>query len=117
MTILRLSLRTTDNELISAIENIKSTDLKISMFTKDSMLGTAGTSGMTDLIPYILTISSSVVAGVIVELLKTYINKKPNEKTIINNIDMTNNDSQVYITINNYIQEQKFEEEKKNKVS
>jgi len=115
MTTLRLSLKTTDDKLIGAIRDINNNDLKLSVYTKDVMPGTAGTSGIADaMIPYILSISSGVAAGLILELLKKYINKKPNEKTIINNIDMTNNDSQVYITINNYIQKQKIEEEKRN---
>jgi hypothetical protein len=112
MTPLRLSLKSTDNDLIRAIKEIKEDDFRLSVYTTDAI------PSMPEIaITFILTISSSVVAGLILELLKRYLGKKPAEKTTINGIEMTNNSSQVFITINNYIQQQKIDEDKGKKDS
>jgi hypothetical protein len=107
MTPLKLSLKTSDNDLLRAIKEIKDDNFKLSVYSTDAEPSTAG-----HVITFILTVSSSVVAGLILELLKKYLSKKPTEKTVINNIKMTNNASQVFITINNYIQQKKIDEDK-----
>lgn len=107
MTPLKLFLKTTDKDLFGAIREIKDDDLKLSIYTTDAI------PSMEEIaIAFVVTISSSVIGGLILEILKKQISKKPTEKTTINGIDMTNNSSQVFITINNYIQQQKIDEDK-----
>jgi len=100
-------LATTDKELLRAIGEIKHDDLKLSTYTTDDVPSTAAIARQI-----FITVSGTVAGGLLLKLLTKYFANKPTARTTINGIDMTNNSSQVFITINTYIQQQKIDEDK-----
>ncbi len=102
MTSLRLSVNTKDNDFIRSLRAIKDEGIRFSMFTTDSV----PSPGEILTHPIIVTIASAAAGALVGKIIERWIAKKPTEKIIINNIDLTVNSSLVFNIINNYIQQQ-----------
>ena len=106
MTPLRLTMKTEDRDLLKQINDFKNDDLKISVYTTDAI-----PSPEEIALTVIISITSSVSAGLILKLLEKHFSNKPAKKTTINGINIENNSTPVFIEINNYIQKQQKDEE------
>lgn len=105
---LSLMVSTEDRELLEKFKAMKDDGLRISSYTTDA--APSPTPEVQELVSFVLNVSSAVAAGLILEVIKKYFSKKSIKKTTINAIDIGNNSSQIFITINNYIQQQEIAE-------
>jgi len=103
-----LSLKTTDKDLLKELHKLEGDNFKMSIYTRDEKLAV-----YSDMTTFILTISGSVIASLILKIFEKYITKKPTNDTTVNGSNITQNFSQITITFNNFIQTIKNDKTKK----